>query len=313
MDLLERIGRHEECAVAVEQQRAMLTALHDELARAALEDVLRRLAQVLDTGELTRLLVVDDEEIDLRQQLTERSWLARDPEVHRVGRDEPQPSTASAHLVDDVELELGVDVAQEHVGARLVSRGDLGVEVGEDVELRVERGPRPQVLRVATAPPERLAGHPLDAGCVDASRLQQLEMRGREVVAHDPDDPHVREERRGQRGVGCGPTQHPFEGTRGHLQVVERDGPNNEDRLLAAHGRRLSTAPQKRVPSFWPFGARWRRAELDSACPLGSAQTRIASRRFTYAALRRTTPKWTLRVANRGAFSRLCRLSRGAS
>ena len=81
-------------------------------------------------------------------------------------------------LLEDLELQRGVDVAEQHVGGVDVRLGELGAEVGEDVELRVERDAAHQVGVVAAGPAERLAGGALEPGEVDAAPRQRLEVAG---------------------------------------------------------------------------------------------------------------------------------------
>src|SRR5205085_7283456 len=114
----------------------------------------------------------------------ERLGLAGDPEVHRVRHDEAR----LLHLLEDLELERRVDVAEQD--ERRAARGgrDLGAEVGEDVELRVERGAARERRVVATGPAERLARGALDAVGGDAVRAERLEELLREVVSDDAEE-----------------------------------------------------------------------------------------------------------------------------
>ena len=125
-----------------------------------------------------------------------------------------------------------MNVAEQDERRRPELRRDLRTEVGEDVELRIERGAAREVRRVAPAPAERLAIGVLDAGGIDAALLQVLEDRCGEVVSDDTDEAHGRQQRRGDRGVGGGASEDVIERTGRHLEIVERDGSNDEGGAL---------------------------------------------------------------------------------
>ena len=111
--------------------------------------------------KLARLLVVDDEQVDALEHLRQRS--PSSPSIQKF-----IVSIATRRglrtCVEHVELQRRVDVAEEQelrVAPRL---GQPRLEVGEHVELRVERGARRQILRVAPLPAEGLALGALEAG-----------------------------------------------------------------------------------------------------------------------------------------------------
>jgi hypothetical protein len=79
-----------------------------------------------------------------------------------------------------------MDVAEEDERRRPERRRDLGPEVGEDVELGVERGAAPEIGRVAAPPAEGLPVGVLDASGVDAAPPEVVEDGGREVVPTTP-------------------------------------------------------------------------------------------------------------------------------
>ena len=101
-------------------------------------------------GQLAGLGVVDEEQVDPAQHLEQGLLLRGDPEVHGVGRHDPR----RPHLVEHGELQLRVDVAEEDVARVAEGLGQLGAEVGEDVELGVEGVGLVQVELVAPRPAE---------------------------------------------------------------------------------------------------------------------------------------------------------------
>src|SRR5205085_5878901 len=106
----------------------------DEL-RAVLHDPARGLDEVVFLAELPRLSVVERDRVDALEQLHEIRTAALDPEVHRVARDELGP----LDLFQDLELQSRIDVPKEDEGRLAKLRGDLGLEVREDAQMRLER------------------------------------------------------------------------------------------------------------------------------------------------------------------------------
>jgi hypothetical protein len=60
-----------------------------------------------------RFLFVQERHVDAPQDLEHAVGLSRDPIVHRVRQSEPRP----LHLLEHFELEIRVDVREEHIGA----------------------------------------------------------------------------------------------------------------------------------------------------------------------------------------------------
>ena len=85
--------------------------------------------------------------------------VAADPEVHRVGGDE----RGRLDLLDHVELQRRMDVAEEDQLGVAVALVELGLEVGEHAEPGVEGLAGGQVVGVLADPVEGLAGPALDA------------------------------------------------------------------------------------------------------------------------------------------------------
>ena len=122
-------------------------------------------------------------------------------------------------------LKAGLDVAEEERGGLLRGVAELRLEVGEHVELRVERMRRVEVVVVPSAPEERAAARdPLDVCDVDPVVREDAKLLVAEVVADDPDHPDVGEEARSEREVRRRAAEQALARAEGRLDGVERDG-----------------------------------------------------------------------------------------
>src|SRR5206468_2600608 len=84
--------------------------------------------------QLPRFLLVDEEDAHALQDLQELLPLSVDPVVHRVA----EHQTRMLQLIQDLALEHGIDVREEHVGEGAQAVVEPGTELLEDVELRAE-------------------------------------------------------------------------------------------------------------------------------------------------------------------------------
>ena len=75
----------------------------------------------------------------------------------------------------------------------------------ENIERHGTRFARVHVPGVFARPAERLAGNTLHPFRINLARLPEIEFRGREIVADDPNEFDRRKEARAERGVGSGP------------------------------------------------------------------------------------------------------------
>ena len=97
----------------------------------------------------------------------QRRPLGADPEVHRVGHGERRPGALLEHL----HLQLRRAVGQEQELAAAVTLGQDRIELGQHVQLHVERLAVVHVRQVLAPPAEGLAaGHDLQARGVDVPR-----------------------------------------------------------------------------------------------------------------------------------------------
>src|SRR5690606_17135898 len=112
------------------------------------------------------------------------------PEVHGVGGDE----LTGLHLREHFELQSRMDVAEQHE-ARLAERGwNSRREMGEDVELRVQRLSTGEVRGVTSRPLEGLAFCHFHARRVHAALLEALEHRWWKILADHTHDASGREQ-----------------------------------------------------------------------------------------------------------------------
>ena len=84
------------------------------------------------------------------QQLKQPVALGVDPIVHRIARHQFRV----LDLIQYAELQLGVDVAEEHVARGAERRRQLGPEAREHAEPRVQRLTARQVVGVFRLPAE---------------------------------------------------------------------------------------------------------------------------------------------------------------
>ena len=189
--------------------------------------------------EHAHLGVVEHHDVDARERLEERFARRLDPVVHRVETGDARVAALLAHAA----LEVRLDVREEH--HRGVARGvrELRLEVGEDVELCLDRVRDLHVVVVAALPEEGpRAADALDVGRVDALGVEAVELVRAEVVAHDADHADVREHARRDREVRRGASEDALAAPERRLERVECDRADDGDRHTAP--ARVSAAEQ---------------------------------------------------------------------
>src|SRR5262249_36721578 len=137
------------------------------------------------------------------------------------------------------------------VGTAGEVRGEVGLEVGEDAELRVERPRLVQVVTVLALPAEGRAVADLHSAEIDPAAGQELEVLLGEVGADHRRELDVREEGRSvreERGRAAERVGHLAER---RPDVVERDRPGDQE--ISPGGRLDASAPW---PSWWRAVAR---------------------------------------------------------
>src|SRR5690606_17809894 len=130
-------------------------------------------------------------------------------------------------LRKDVRLQARVNVAEQDILGLAICLGQLGAEVGEDVELSVERLARGEVRRILADPLEGLAARVFDAAGIDTALAQRCQYGGGEVGADHADHAHRRKQAGRDRGKRRGAADHVLEITARQLQVVQGHGANH--------------------------------------------------------------------------------------
>ena len=202
-DLFERKRRHGEHRVGGELNHPVLAALDEHPLRTHRQQPPRRLDDVALAAQQPRLFVVDDQNADAPEQLLQRAARLADPMVHRVAPDD----AGRRQLVEHHGLQLRIDVGQEDVLRIAMTRRQLRLEIGEDVELQVQRVALVHVLVIAPGPRAGEPAAPLQAGQIDAALREELDLVLRKVLADRRHHLHRREEARGHRKVGRRATQ----------------------------------------------------------------------------------------------------------
>src|SRR5437870_13090359 len=111
-----------------------------------------------------------------------------------------------------------------------VRRGQLGIERGEDVQLRSQRHAVVQVVGVAARPEEGFPTRALQPGEVDVPAAKDGRVFLGEVVTHYADQVHAGEEAGRDRAVRCCASERPRNFAKWSFERVERDRPNDEER-----------------------------------------------------------------------------------
>ena len=142
---------------------------------------------------------------------------------------------APAHCSADLELQAGLDVGQEqHVGRARAWSDSLGSKCSNTLSWvssvsRVLRSQSYLPFQKNVLPPVTRSTSSIEDPRVE----QDVELGLAEVVADRPDDPHVVEERGGQREVGGRAAEHPLADAERRLHGVKGDRTDDGD----AHGR----------------------------------------------------------------------------
>jgi len=193
---------------------------------APIQDLAGSGDQVRALGELTQLLVVEDQAVDAADDLDQLVPGDVDPQIHRIQCDEPGVGA----LLADLELQSRLDVGEEQ-NLRGARRGrELGLEVLEHVQLGVKRLTRVEVPAVLALPEERLAaGDTLDVVDLGATGAQDRQLLLTEVVTDRADDVNLIEQRRGEREVGGRSAEHPRTLAERRLDGIEGDRTDDRD------------------------------------------------------------------------------------
>ncbi len=177
-DVLQGEGDGREPFVLPETEDAVLAPLHDESRRPHGAYPGSGLHEIVLRSELPRLLVIDDQDVHLRQHLPKLRGSPLDPVVHGVGPDEP----GRAHLLHHVHLERRVNVREEDQRRSPEVLGDGRLKALENTEIGEKRGPLRQIGAVLPSPAKRLSPGRLEAREIHGSPVEDLTVLLGEIV-----------------------------------------------------------------------------------------------------------------------------------
>ena len=119
-------------------------------------------------------------------------------------------------------LQRGIDVGEEDVLGRPEGVRQLGLERGEDVQLRGQRDALVGIGAVAPGPEKCLARGVLQAGDIDAASLEDRGVAFGEIVADDAHQIYVREVAGRHGKIRRRAAQRAFHLAERRLQRIER-------------------------------------------------------------------------------------------
>jgi hypothetical protein len=156
----------------------------------------------------------------------------------------PPASVHAVHLRRTPRCSAGWILPNKQIGRRAVPFRQLGLKIGEHVEVRAQRLAVVHVGRVFAFPEKGLAGHALQAFQVDALGGQQIHVFAREIVPHHRHDLDRSKVAGRQSYISGGPAQHAvhFAMRRFHAVVRHRTHHHERHRLIVASGRRAVLA-----------------------------------------------------------------------
>ena len=182
-------------------------------------------AQVVFAGKQAGFTIVDEQEVPLFEGLEQGGTKVVDPVVHRVAAGEPDV----LHLIADAALQVGLYVAQKEKRLAAIAFGQFGIEIGEDVEIGLQRLAVVHIGRVLTGPEEGLAGDAIETGEIDLAGRQEIDVFLREILADDADDFDLRKIRGGERNVGARSAEHAVNFSMRRFDAVIGNGSNHDE------------------------------------------------------------------------------------
>jgi len=147
--------------------------------------------------QLMRFAVIEDESIEALEEREEILQSNVQPEVHGVGGDKFR----ALHLGENMMLQRGGDVGQEHERGALVQLGQGRSEGFKHAELGQQRAAIVHVGLVFARPVKGFAWKHLEPGQINAMALVELQIFFREVIADDADEFDGTEKAGGDSGV----------------------------------------------------------------------------------------------------------------
>ncbi len=202
----------------------------------------------------------------MAQQLEQQILLTLNPVVHRIAGDQ----LGLFYLIEHVELQLRIDVAEEDVFGVAEFFRDAGLKVGEDTETGLERFAAVQIVRISGFPAERLALLPFHTRQVDAARRQFLEMIFGKVAPDHADDLDGSQHRARHRKEHRGSAERVGSLAEGRDDGIQRD--RADDEYTHAHIRSGARIPKSERP--FASTCLTARASTSRAASSGSPNTR---------------------------------------
>ena len=157
----------------------MLALLHDDHLGPALLDPTSRPEEVGLPRELAHLLVVHHEDVDSLHEIEQRVTTSRDPVVHGVAGDQFRV----AHLLENVELQLRIDVRQKDILGIAIMLRQLRLKGFEDVEVSFQGMGLIQVILVPPFPTKGLTWAALQTTQIDFTSDEKIDMFLRKILS----------------------------------------------------------------------------------------------------------------------------------
>src|ERR1035437_7402472 len=240
-DVFQQIARDHEVLAAAEQNGAVLAALDYQRVRTHVHNFGGGAAQVVLARKQAGFAVVDQQEVPLPESFQQRRAEIVDPAIHGVAAGELDVTHLPAHAA----LQIGLDVAQKEIRLGAVALRQLGIEIGENVEIGAQGLAIVHIGRVLAGPEKRLAGDAIEAGEIDLARRQKIDVFLGEIFAHDADDFDLRVIRGGKGDVRARSAEHAvyfsmrrFDAVIGYRSNHDEGHvrPNCSNRLVATGG-----------------------------------------------------------------------------
>src|SRR5690348_11526809 len=149
------------------------------MTRSAVHDPPGCLHEVGHLGELPRFSIVERDKINVLEQLDEIGATRLNPEIHCIAGNE----LWLVDLLENIELQPRIDVAEEHKGSVAELLRNLGTEAREHPEMSLERLCGVQVVAIAPAPSERWPICLLETSEINPALLEGIEPLHGIVVA----------------------------------------------------------------------------------------------------------------------------------
>ena len=182
------------------------------------------------SAQLAGLTVVDHEDVDPESSCSSARLLALDPVVHRVADDQLR----TLHLLEDAQLEIGIDVAQEEKARGAEGWGKTRTKVREHTETGLQRFPALEIIGVFALPPKALPVCLFDARPVDSAGSQPLELVIRIILADHSDHLDRVENRSRDTEIHRGPAERVRGLAKGRKDRVQCDAAHHQ-KVMRSH------------------------------------------------------------------------------